>query len=206
MRGRFKKWAPSYLENEADFAIKTIGEDDPFWDYPLCLEIGSGKGDFLIDMASKHPDIHYLGLERDVSVCGLMAKKIAASGLTNIRISNSDFDFFYDEELSKLSFERIYLNFSDPWPKKRHEKRRLTTKGRVEKMASLLEKGGELIIKTDNDSLYGFTKEEMPSEIFENIYDEFDYEFDPDNDSMSEYERNFRSQNKPIHRLIYRKK
>lgn len=205
MRGRFKKWAPSYLENEAGFAIKTIEKEDSFWDSSICLEIGSGKGDFIIGMASKHPDIHYLGLERDVSVCGLMAKKIAATELSNVRISNSDFDFF-EEELSKLSFDKIYLNFSDPWPKKRHEKRRLTTKGRIEKMASLLKEGGELLIKTDNDNLYEFTKEEMPTDIFENIYDSFDYQFDEENDCMSEYERNFRSQGKSVHRLVYRKK
>ena len=205
MRGRYKKWAKPYLEEHPDLVLPSIAKEDPFFqNASLALEIGAGKGDFVLQMAQKYPATHFLALERDLSVCGIMAKKIETAEVPNIRVMNADFDKVHDS-FQGLKFQTIYLNFSDPWPKKRHEKRRLTTADRLEKMAKLLTEGGEIRIKTDNDILYAFTLEQKVAPVLTMVCHDDQYEFDESNDAMSEYERNFRSQGKAIHRIVYRK-
>ncbi len=206
MRGRFKKWASPFLEEHNELVLKNIDPNDPFFqNEKLHLEVGSGKGDFVIGMAKKHPDVNFLAIEREVSIAGIMAKKIVESTLSNIRVINGDFDVLLPE-LEKLRFDTIYLNFSDPWPKKRHEKRRLTHVKRLEEFSKLLKDDGEMRIKTDNDSLYAFTLEQIPLSPFEMYLNEEDYKFDEENDVASEYERNFRSVGKSIHRILMKKK
>lgn len=204
MRGRHKAWAVPYLEEHPDICLKTIDETDPFFACEkLYLEIGIGKGDFIVGM-SKKLEGNFLGLERERSIIGMAAKKIEAESLPNVKVMAEDFDFVY-EQLSKLRFDAIFLNFSDPWPKKRHAKRRLTTSGRLKAMGALLKEGGRILIKTDNDILYAFTMEEIPSCGLELVYATDHYEFDETSDVMSEYERNFRGQGKNIHRIELRK-
>ena len=202
MRGRHKAWAAPFLNDHPELAIEHIDSNDPFFAYPtLDLEIGMGKGDFMIERASRR-DAHFLGLERDVSIQGIAAKKIVNAELTNIKVCPHDFDFVL-EELNKLRFDRIYLNFSDPWPKKKHAKRRLTYAPRLQEIANLLKPNGELRIKTDNDSLYSFTLEQIPllKGVKMSINEEA-YVFDSSDDSMSEYERNFREKGQNIHRIF----
>lgn len=206
MRARHKAWAAPYLEEHPELVISEISSQDEFFKGDLSLEIGSGKGDFLSSLASRHPDKKFLALERDVSICGIFAKKVLAADLHNIRLICGDFDIA-KEMLSGLRFSTIYLNFSDPWPKKRHEKRRLTAEKRLREYLAFLTEGGELRFKSDNDILYSFTREELAKvSEFEVLIDEPDYAFDSENDAMSEYERNFREQGKPIHRIIAKKK
>lgn len=206
MRGRYKAWAKPFLESHAEFCVPRVEPADPFYDHrPLCLEIGIGKGDFILGYSELFPEGHYLGLERDVSIMGMAAKKVEEAGRTNIRLCAEDFDDLY-EGLSKLSFDVIFLNFSDPWPKKRHEKRRLTFRPRLERILALLRQGGELRIKTDNDILYPFTLEQIEGlPGVKMIVNEPDYVFDPMADCQSEYERNFRAKGQKIHRIILRK-
>ncbi len=204
MRARHKKWAAPFLNDHPEFYLDEIKGEDPFFkSSPLYLEIGSGKGDFIIQMAAKHPG-NYLALEREISVLGTLGKKLAESGLTNVKVRGADFDKVY-EELKGISFDAIYLNFSDPWPKKKHWKRRLTTKERLCLMSALLKEDGRFLIKTDNDSLYEFTLEQAPLAGLKIAYSTDDYLFDEENDAMSEYERNFRSEGKKIHRIILSK-
>lgn len=204
MRGRYKKWAAPFLAEHPEIAISSWDPADPFFAHsPLFLEIGAGKGDFVLAMASKREG-HYLALERDVSVCGILAKKVVDSALPNIRVAATDFDLA-SEGLSSFQFDAIYLNFSDPWPKKKHWKRRLTTANRLLVMGSLLKEGGEIFFKSDNDVLYEFTKEEALKTPFVLLKDEPDYVFDEKDDAMSEYERNFRNLGCKIHRLVYQK-
>jgi tRNA (guanine-N7-)-methyltransferase len=204
VRARRKKWAVPYLEEHPEIVIDHFAKEDPFNETPdLYLEIGAGKGDFVIAMAQRGG--HYIALERDDSIAGLLAKKVLASGLANIRVFPCDFDYGY-ESLKEGRFAKIFLNFSDPWPKKRHWKRRLTTVNRLKQMDTLLQAGGTLVFKSDNDDLYLYTKEQAPLAGFAIVLDQPDYVFDPADDAMSEYEKNFRALGKPIHRLVLKKK
>ena len=206
MRGRYKKWAEPFLKEHNDIVLHEWALEDPYFQTDhLALEVGSGKGDFILGMAKKNPDTHFLAMERDVSVCGILAKKVVESNLENIRVIHGDIDALF-ESFEGFSFSVIYLNFSDPWPKKRHEKRRLTTKERLNHFGKLLTQGGYLKIKTDNDILYEFTLEQSPLEELTMIVNEKNYLFDETEDAMSEYEKNFRSLGKEIHRIIYQKR
>lgn len=170
------------------------------------LEIGSGKGDFIIKKALQEPNKHFIALERDVSCAGVLAKKIVSSQITNVNLLAMDFDEAY-EWLKEWRFAAIYLNFSDPWPKKRHEKRRLTYAPRFQKIVDLAEDGGLIQIKTDNQSFYAFTQKEAAKLVGLTCLNATeDYHFDAENDAMSEYERRFRELGQPICRLLYQKR
>lgn len=204
MRARHKKWAAPFLNDHPEFYLEKVESENEFFkSSPLYLEIGSGKGDFIIQMAAKHPG-NYLALEREISVLGVLGKKLAESGLANVKVRGGDFDKVY-EELKGIKFDKIFLNFSDPWPKKKHWKRRLTTKERLSQMASLLKDDGLFLIKTDNESLYEFTLEQAPLASLKIVSFTDDYLFDEETDAMSEYERNFRSEGKKIHRITLSK-
>lgn len=204
MRARHKKWAAPFLSDHPEFYLDKIDGEDPFFRAsPLYLEIGSGKGDFILQMAAKHPG-NYLALEREISVLGTLGKKLAESGLNNVKVRGGDFDKVY-EEMKGIAFDAIFLNFSDPWPKKKHWKRRLTTKERLAQMATLLKEGGRFLIKTDNVSLYQFTLEQAPLAGLKIISFTEDYLFDEQSDAMSEYEKNFRAEGKKIHRIVLSK-
>ena len=203
MRARHKKWALPFLQEHPDLVKEELPLDNPFYSgAPLNLEIGSGKGDFVIQMAARGG--HWLALERDVSISGTLAKKIIASELPNIIMMSVDFDEVFPK-LKPGVFAGVYLNFSDPWPKKKHWKRRLTTRERLSKMSKLLTVEGRLYIKTDNDSLYAFTQEESAKAGLVLCESQFAYELDPTKDAMTEYESAFRAEGKPIHRLVYGK-
>ncbi len=204
MRGRYKKWAAPYLLEHPEVVTSDISISDSFFASPLYLEIGAGKGDFALALVKNNPNVHLLALERDVSIAGTFAKKAVEQEANNLRIMASDFDNAF-ENLSQFKFNRIYLNFSDPWPKKRHEKRRLTTLKRLQEMMSLLLPGGEIRIKTDNDGLYAFTLEQIEIGKIPIVLNEEDYQEVAEDDYMSEYEKNFRSIHKTIHRIIIKK-
>lgn len=204
MRGRRKPWAEPYLQDHPELVLTEIEKSNPFFDAPkLYLEIGMGKGDFLLGISSLMPG-HYLGVERDLSILATAAKKFESETRDNVRLIGGDFDDLY-EGLSTLKFDVIYLNFSDPWPKKRHAKRRLTYHERLARIASLLREGGQIIVKTDNPILYAFTLEEIPLAGLRCLFETDHYEFDPSIDAMSEYEARFRAEGKPIHRIIIAK-
>lgn len=201
MRGRFKSWAPSLLAEHPEKGI--LGKEDPFLSLPADLEIGGGKGMFAIRMARKGRRI--LSLERDVSCAGTFLKRLLAleeeGESLPIRILRKDFDDAGDVVEGHL-FSRIYLNFSDPWPKKRHEKRRLTYHERLLRIASFLAPGGEIRFKSDQFPLYEFTLEECGKAGLRVISAEEDYVLDEEEDAMSEYEESFRKEGKRIHRII----
>lgn len=204
MRGRRKPWAEPYLQAHPELVL---GEIDPKSDLfsvsPLSLEIGMGKGDFLLSISQKKPGT-FLGLERDLSVLATAAKKFEAEPRPNVRLLGGDFDDWL-ESLSQLRFDTIYLNFSDPWPKKRHAKRRLTYHERLKAIASLLKEDGQILMKTDNPILYAFTLEEIPLAGLTCLSHTDHYEFDAEVDAMSEYEARFREEGKPIHRIVIAK-
>ncbi|WP_027869929.1 tRNA (guanosine(46)-N7)-methyltransferase TrmB [Eubacterium sp. AB3007] len=126
----------------------------------ICLEIGCGKGKFIDSLAGRYPETGFVAVEGNLSVAYHALEKVEASGhnvLFLLQYINDLADIFDAGELNG-----IYLNFSDPWPKVRHEKRRLTTRARMLSYAEVLAPGGVLEFKTDNDGLFEYTLTQIP--------------------------------------------
>lgn len=188
----------NYFFPECKFINEAFGNENP-----VHLEIGCGKGTFVRDMAKKHPDINFIAVEKitDVMVC--CAEKIKNEELSNVRVLCADAKTLADV-IPHESIERIYLNFSDPWPKAGHKKRRLTHKIFLDVYKQLLVPTGSIALKTDNDSLFEFSLEEFPTGGFtlhDITYDLHSSEYAADN-VMTEYEANFAKQGIPIKRCV----
>ena len=201
MRTKYKAWAKPFLDEHPEISVDndTLSK---MKDY--VLEIGSGKGEFLIEMASRYPEIMFIGVEKNVTCAGITAKKLVESGLTNAKIIFADvvtlFPNMKDDSISK-----IFLNFSDPWPKKRHHKRRLTSSLFLDNYYRILKKDAELIFKTDNIDLFNDSLEYFQESHFSIVSSTNNYDGKDEFDACTEYERNFRSIGTPINRVIYKK-
>ena len=121
----------------------------------LYIEIGMGKGDFILKNALKNPDINYIGIEKYSSVAAVAIKKIMDYKLDNLKVVISDVSNL--EDLLKNKVDLIYLNFSDPWPKDRHQKRRLTHEFFLKLYDNFFKGDNTIIMKTDNDNLFTFS-------------------------------------------------
>ena len=202
MRTKYRQWAVDYLKEHPEVVFEQLNFDDAFFtEKPLRIEIGSGKGDFIVAIAKKNPNINYLAVEKVRTVAGIMAKKIVEEGITNVRVFPNDASIIFDE-MKDNSIDEIYLNFSDPWPKKRHAKRRLTFMTFLNHYYRILKDEGKLIFKSDNDGLYEYTSEELFNTRFDVVSNEENYVFDEENDAMTEYEKKFRNKGQHIHRII----
>lgn len=205
MRTKYKQWAVDYVDEHPEIAIQKIDlKSNFFQEKPVIFEVGSGKGDFIAAISLAHPEYNYLAIERVKTVAGMMSKKLVEQGNKNVMVFPWNAELIFDE-IKEGFVHSIYLNFSDPWPKKRHEKRRLTFITFLEQYYRILKKGGRLYFKSDNDGLYKFTKEELKLTKFKVISDQENYEFDPETDYITEYENKFRSVGKSIHRIILEK-
>jgi len=209
MRLRNKPWAEPFLDENDDLVLKFDEELKNRYskifgnNQSLNLEIGTGKGDFIKQLASKNIDKNYIGIEKYSTVLAIAAKKIKNdSELKNVRLmcyDASEIELVFNEE----SLDCIYLNFSDPWPKARHAKRRLTYKTFLDKYYKLLKKDGMIIMKTDNLGLFEYSLESIKEHgKFKIIEYTYDYIFDEEKDGMSEYERKFRELGTKINRLV----
>ena len=174
---------------------------------PIHIEIGMGKGQFIMKLAKEHPDINYIGIERYSSVLLRALQKMEIEPLPNIR-----FFFFFSsiitEVFDKEEVAKIYLNFSDPWPKERHAKRRLTSRQFFERYDKILAGNGVVEFKTDNDDLFAFSMEEVAEAGWTLDAHTFDLHHDPvlnEGNVMTEYEEKFSSLGHPIHKLIARR-
>lgn len=116
---------------------------------PVICEIGSGKGRFLISSAAANSEINYLGIERAAKYHRLIRQKVERLGLTNVRLLNTDAAHFVQTYVPPLSVHRYYILFPDPWPKKRHRKRRLITEAFLDHLLPTLAPGGSIHYKTD---------------------------------------------------------
>ena len=151
------------LISEPERLIEDPVASFPSGDKPLCLEIGCGKGNFAVGMSKKHPEMNFIAMEKVPDVCCIALEKAMAckdEREDNLRfiIGNAD---NLSEWFPEKCLDRIYLNFSDPWPKAGHAKRRLTHSIYLEKYKRLLKDGGLLIFKTDNVGLFDFSIEEF---------------------------------------------
>lgn len=174
---------------------------------PIHIEIGMGKGQFIMKLAKEHPDINYIGIERYSSVLLRALQKMEIEPLPNIRFLCMDASII-TEVFDKEEVAKIYLNFSDPWPKERHAKRRLTSRQFFERYDKILAENGVVEFKTDNDDLFAFSMEEVAEAGWTLDAHTFDLHHDPvlnEGNVMTEYEEKFSSLGHPIHKLIARR-
>lgn len=167
---------------------------------PIHIEIGMGKGQFLSQLALRNPDINYIGIEKFTSVLLRGSEKMSTLEINNVRLLNID-ALELNEVFDKDEVALIYLNFSDPWPKNAHAKRRLTSERFLPIYQNILNKDGEIHFKTDNRLLFEYSLESINNYglIMKNISLDLHKSDYPDN-IMTEYEERF-SQFGPIYRL-----
>ena len=174
---------------------------------PVYIEIGMGKGQFILNMAAKYPDINFVGIERYTSVLLRAVEKFDTDEfkeLNNVRFICMDArnveDVFAPGEV-----ERIYLNFSDPWPKARHARRRLTSTEFLDRYEKVLAEGGRVEFKTDNTELFNFSLEQVKEAgwTLENFTYDLHHNEEMNQDNiMTEYEEKFSKKGNPINKLI----
>ena len=167
---------------------------------PLYVELGTGKGKFISEMAERHPEINFVGIESQQDVLYYVAQKIRGKQLTNVRLLVFDVNHLL-EIFATDEINRLYINFCDPWPKVRHAKRRLTHRDFLDKYAIALADDGEIFFKTDNRILFDFSLEEFAEKklIMDNVT--FDlHESDLKDNVMTEYETKFSGMGTKINR------
>lgn len=180
-------------------------------DHPVRIEIGMGKGNFILELARRNPDINYVGIEKYSSVLikalWKLEKKEEYSD-ANIRFIRMDAEniaqYFGPGEV-----DRIYLNFSDPWPKDRHAKRRLTSKQFLKRYEGILKKDGLVEFKTDNNDLFDFSLEQVEEAGWELLQVTRDLHADPvmnEGNIMTEYEARFSAEGQSINKMVIRQK
>ncbi len=206
MRVRKKKHCAERMERCARIWIKDPAACRSKWagvfanENPIHIEIGCGKGAFVCGMAQKHPDINFVAVEKEEDVIVTAMEKAEALGLNNVRFVSLDADKL-DDFFAFGEAQRIYLNFSDPWPKKKQAKRRLTHKNFLDIYKKVLRPGDYIWFKTDNKALFEFSLNSFAAENYklENIT--FDlHASDFEDNVMTEYERRFSEDGMPIYR------
>lgn len=170
---------------------------------PIHIEIGMGKGKFLTQLAMINADINYIGIEKYSSVLLRALEKRSEVKLDNLYFIRYDAEYLNDI-FDQEEIARIYLNFSDPWPKDRHARRRLTSKEFLARYHQFLQQEGQVIFKTDNRPLFDFSLEEVKIagwQLSEITYDLHHSEYLQGN-VMTEYEEKFSAIGNPIHRFV----
>lgn len=206
MRLRNKPWAKDKLLQYSNFVVHEPEQHRGKWggvfdkDQPLHIEIGTGKGQFITGMAKANPDINYIGIELQESVIVSALDRLIEEDLPNCKLMNVNGD-----ELAKYfergDVSRVYLNFSDPWPKTRHEKRRLTFKSFLEVYESILVKNGEIHFKTDNQGLFEYSLVSFSHYGMKLNYVSLDlHKSEFEGNIMTEYEEKFSSRGSRIYR------
>lgn len=170
---------------------------------PIYIEVGMGKGRFITDLAIANPNINYIGIEKYSSVLIRAIEKRQELDISNLMFIRMDAENICDV-FEKDEIKKIYLNFSDPWPKDRHAKRRLTSKEFFARYDKILVSDGVVEFKTDNRPLFDFSLEQVPEAGWEITAHTFDLHNSPMNEGnvMTEYEEKFSSMGNPIHKLI----
>lgn len=187
-----------YKENKGRFK-EIFGNNNP-----IHIEIGMGKGRFLTDLAKLNPDINYIGIEKYSSVLIRAIQKMEELPLPNVLFIRMDAEEI-TEVFDKGEIDRIYLNFSDPWPKDRHAKRRLESRQFLARYDEILKPEGVIEFKTDNRSLFDFAVEEVKDSKWQLdavTYDLHNDEAMNEGNIMTEYEERFSSMGNPICKYI----
>ncbi|WP_430610312.1 tRNA (guanosine(46)-N7)-methyltransferase TrmB [Enterococcus sp. DIV0876] len=207
MRVRKRAGAQELVADHPEFVVANPTEWKGRWherfgnDHPIHIEIGMGKGQFITGMAKANPDINYIGIEMQISVVSIALDKLIAEEIPNVQLLHVDgsalTNYFADHEV-----DQIYLNFSDPWPKKKHEKRRLTSKAFLAVDEQIIRPNGEIHFKTDNQGLfeyslasfsqYGMILKQVWLDLHTSTYE---------GNIMTEYEEKFANRGQRIYRV-----
>ncbi|MDF2612439.1 MAG: tRNA ((7)-)-methyltransferase [Clostridia bacterium] len=208
MRLRRDRRAPEYLENDERVILnpqdfKGNWKENFGNDHPIHVEFGCGKGGFITELAIRNPNINYIAAERAETVVYKACKKANDKEdiPDNLRFLYFDVNNCKDI-FEKGEVERIYLNFSDPWPKKRHAYKRLTNRGFLEKYEYILAEKGEIHFKTDNKGLFAYSIEEFSAMkwVMKNVTLDL-HNSDMEDNIMTEYEKKFSEMGYTINRL-----
>lgn len=206
MRMRNKPWAMDLLsssEDIVDVESRYAGKIDEFFGtkQPIHIEVGTGMGTFITELARRNPEVNYVGIELDKNVMIRVLEKVRELKLENVRLLLLDAgkinEYFNEDEV-----DRVYLNFSDPWPKSRHEKRRLTFRSFLENYKSILKQGGELHFKTDNRGLFEYSLISLNQfgmdfhEVILNLHED-----EPEDNIRTEYEDKFSAKGNLIYKI-----
>lgn len=207
MRVRKRKGAEDYLESHPQYVILNPEAAKGKWHQvfgntnPIHIEVGSGKGAFITGMALKNPDINYIGIDIQVSVLSYALDKVLESQAPNVRLLRVDgsslVNYFEKGEVAQM-----YLNFSDPWPKTKHEKRRLTYKTFLDTYKDILPENGEIHFKTDNRGLFEYSLASFSQYgmILKQVWLDL-HASDFEGNVMTEYEQKFSSNGQVIYRV-----
>lgn len=208
MRLKHKKWAVPLMEAHPEMMTMDPASFKGRWQerfakpQPLQVEVGMGKGQFIIGMAKAHPEINFIGLEIESTVAAIALKNALPEQLPNLTLVRGDgagLDTYFEDG----SIDRLYLNFSDPWPKTRHEKRRLTYKTFLANYQQVVKPGGGLEFKTDNQGLFEYSLTSLNNfgMIFDGVW--LNLHESPENEGNveTEYEQRFASLGQPIYKL-----
>ena len=207
MRVRKRKGAEEHLANHPQYVILEPEAAKGKWyelfgnDNPIHIEVGSGKGAFITGMAQQNPDINYIGIDIQLSVLSYALDKVLASGAENVKLLRVDgsslTNYFEDGEV-----DMMYLNFSDPWPKSRHEKRRLTYKTFLDTYKQILPENGEIHFKTDNRGLFEYSLASFSQYgmVLNKVWLDL-HASDYEGNVMTEYERKFSEKGQVIYRV-----
>lgn len=210
MRMRKVKWAVDYLKDanclvEEPNALKGIWKDR-FGQKKIHVEIGCGKGNYSLNMAKLYPEEAFIAIEKNESAAGIAAKKFDDAGqYENLALIQNDAASI-SEWFAPGEIDVIHLNFSDPWPKKRYAKRRLSSSQFLDQYAQILNDDGQIQMKTDNSSLFEYSLLEFQNAGYRMIEISVDYRREThDEDVMTEYEEKFVSLGQPIYRCVWTK-
>lgn len=207
MRLRHKPWAQDKLNSYPQYVPQQAEQLRGSWQsrfaqtQPIHIEVGSGKGQFIVEMAKQHPDINYISIEIQTSVIVNVLEHQLREQLPNLQILHADgrdlTQYFADGEIS-----RVYLNFSDPWPKKKHAKRRLTSEYFLGQYQTILVADGEIHFKTDNQGLFEYSLASMSQygmhfkQVWLNLHAS-----DFEGNVQTEYEEKFSARGQRIYRM-----
>ncbi|MCE7791434.1 tRNA (guanosine(46)-N7)-methyltransferase TrmB [Salipaludibacillus sp. CUR1] len=207
MRLRNKPWAEDFLESHPEIVESSPAGWHGRWkekfgnDSPLHVEAGSGKGRFVTEMARAHPEVNFIGIEKYESVIVTGVERVLENPVSNVLLLQEDVqeltDFFEEGEV-----DRLYINFTDPWPKNKHAKRRLTHDNFLVKYRDVLKEDGEIHFKTDNQGLFEYSLESMTQFGFQLNNVSLDlHNSDIEGNIMTEYEEKFSKKGMRIYRL-----
>lgn len=204
---RKKKNCDARMERCADIWIKEPESLKGRWaerfgnDKPVHIEIGCGKGNFIVGMAKMYPDINFIAIEKVEDVIVMAMEKAKDAQLTNVLFTDMDAEKI-EEIFERGEIRRIYLNFSDPWKKKKQAKRRLTHKRFLDRYKAVLLNGDYIYFKTDNKALFDFSLNSFAEENFKLSNISLDlHNSDFKGNVMTEYEKRFSDMGMPIYRL-----